>query len=87
MRENTKGDRPHIYTGVNPLLAFLNLVLALTSMSFKEMIGGFLKIYWSYSWFCIRFHFFIQAAFIVDTEGWYGVTNGNISFSSLLFLF
>ena len=29
-------------------------------------------------WFCIRFHFFIQASFIVDTEGWYCVTNGNI---------
>ena len=51
------------------------------------MIGGSLKIYWSYSWFCIRFHFFIQASFIVDTEGWYCVTNGNISFSSLLFCF
>ena len=38
-------------------------------------------------WFCIRFHFFIQASFIVDTEGWYCVTNGNISFSSLLFCF
>ena len=53
----------------------------------KEMIGGSLKIYWSYSWFCIRFHFFIQASFIVDTEGWYCVTNGNISFSPLLFCF
>ena len=51
------------------------------------MVGGSLKIYWSYSWFCIRFHFFIQASFIVDTEGWYCVTNGNISFSSLLFCF
>ena len=53
----------------------------------KEMIDGSLKIFWSYSWFCIRFHFFIQASFIVDTEGWYCVTNGNISFSSLLFCF
>ena len=35
----------------------------------------------------LRFHFFIQASFIVDTEGWYCVTNGNISFSSLLFCF
>ena len=46
------------------------------------MIGGSLKIYWSYSWFCVRFHFFIQTSFIVDTEGWYCVTTGNISFSS-----
>ena len=53
----------------------------------KEIIGGSLKIYWSYSWFCLRFHFFIQASFIVDTDGWYCVTNGNISFSSLLFCF
>ena len=49
------------------------------------MIGGSLKIYWSYSWFCIWFHIFIQASFIVDTEGWHCVRNGNISFSSLLF--
>ena len=48
----------------------------------KEMISGSSKIYWSYSWFYIGFHFFIQASFIVDTEGWYCVTNGNISFSS-----
>ena len=53
----------------------------------KEMIGGSLKIYWSYGWSCIRFHFFIQASFTVDTEGWYYVTNGNISFSFLLFCF
>ena len=71
VRENTKVDRPHIYTGVEPSV---NL-FALTSMSFndfpfcKEMIGGSFKIYWSYSWFCIRFHFFIQASFIEDTEG------------------
>ena len=51
------------------------------------MIGGSLKIYWSYGWFCIRFHFSIHASFIVDSEGWYCVTNGNISFSSLLFCF
>ena len=35
----------------------------------------------------MRFHFVIQASFIVDTEGWYCVTNGNISFSSLRFCF
>ena len=53
----------------------------------KEMIGGSLKIDWGYSWFCIRFQFFIQASFIVDSEGWYCVTNYNIYFSSLLFCF
>ena len=53
----------------------------------NEMIGGSLKIYWSYCWFCIRFQFFIQASFIVDSEGWYCVTNDNISFSCLLFCF
>ena len=31
--------------------------------------------------------FIIQASFIVDIEGWYCVTNGNISFSSLYVLF
>ena len=36
---------------------------------------------------CIRFQFFIQASFLEDTEGWYCVANGNISFSSLLFFF
>ena len=36
---------------------------------------------------CIRFQFFIQAFFLVDTEGWYCVTNGNISFSSMRFCF
>ena len=55
----------------------------------KEMIGGSLKIIEVIviGWFCIRFHVFIHASFIVDTEGWYCVTNGNISFSSLLFCF
>ena len=37
--------------------------------------------------FCMRFHFFIKASFIIDTKGWYCVTKGNISFSSLLFCF
>ena len=78
MRENTKGDRPHIYMGVEPSVNLF--FFALTSISplmiflfCKEMIGGSLKN--------------IQASFIVDTEGWYCVTNGNISFSSLLFCF
>ena len=35
----------------------------------------------------MRFHFFIKASFIIDTKGWYCVTKGNISFSSLLFCF
>ena len=91
MRESTKGGQAaHLY-GCGTLNLFF---LALTSMSFewfsffcKEMIGGSLKIYWGYSCFCKRFHFFIQASFIVDAEGWYCVTNGNISFSSLLFYF
>ena len=38
-------------------------------------------------WFCIRFHFFIKTSYKVDTEGWYRVTKGNISFSSLLLCF
>ena len=47
-------------------------------LSCKEMIGGSLAS-------SIRFQFFIQASFLEDTEGWYCVANGNISFSSLLF--
>ena len=47
-------------------------------LSCKEMIGGSLAS-------CIRFQFFIQASFLEDTEGWYCVAHGNISFSSLLF--
>ena len=83
---------PHIYMGVEPsvnrfFFCSNEHVLLMICLFCKEMIGGSLKIYWSYSWFCIRFHFFIQASFIVDTEGWYCVTNGNISFSSLLFCF
>ena len=35
----------------------------------------------------MRFHFLIKASFEVDTEGWYCVTKGNISFSSLLLCF
>ena len=31
------------------------------------------------------FHFFIKASFIVGIKGWYCVTKGYISFSSLLF--
>ena len=34
MRENTKGDRPHIYTGVEPSVNLFFLVL--TSMSFDD---------------------------------------------------
>ena len=49
-------------------------------LSSKEMIGSSLAN-------CIRFQFFIQASFLVDTEGWYCVAYGNISFSSLLFFF
>ena len=37
--------------------------------------------------FCIRFQFFIKTSFKVDTEGWYCVTKGNISFFSLLLYF
>ena len=48
-------------------------------LSCKEMIGGSLSS-------CIRFQFFIQASFLEDTEGWYCVANGNISFSFLLFV-
>ena len=33
------------------------------------------------------FHFSIKASFTVDTKGWYCVTKGIISFSSLLFCF
>ena len=35
----------------------------------------------------MRFHFSSKASFIIDTKGWYCVTKGNISFSSLLFCF
>ena len=45
-------------------------------LSFKEMIGGSFKS----ELYKIPF-------FLVDTEGWYCVTNGNISFSSMLFCF
>ena len=68
-------------------------ILALTSMYFRdfafllEMIGGSLKIWRSNGWFCIRFHFFIKTSFKVDTEGWYCVTKGNISFSSFVVVF
>ena len=35
----------------------------------------------------MKFHFSIKASFTVNTKGWYCVTKGNISFSSLLFCF
>ena len=69
---------------------------ALTSMSFAIIIflsqrystlGGSLKFCQGSGWFCMRFHFFIKASFIIDTKGLYCVTKGNISFSSLLFCF
>ena len=50
-------------------------------------LGGSLKFCQGSGWFCMRFHFFIKASFIIDTKGWYCVTKGNISFSSLLFCF
>ena len=40
-----------------------------------------------YGWSCIRFHFFIQASFMVDPESWYCVTNGDISVFLLVVLF
>ena len=55
-------------------------------LSLKEMIGCSLKIWGINGWFCIRFHFSIRTAFKVDTEGWYCVTKGNISFFFLLCL-
>ena len=57
---------------------------------FSLLVGNdrwFLKIWRSKGWFSIRFHFFIKTSFKVDTEGWYCVTKGNISFSSLLLCF
>ena len=56
-------------------------------LSCKEMIGSSLKILRRYGWSCTSFHFFIQASLIVETEGWYFVTNDNISFSFLSFCF
>ena len=51
-------------------------------------LGGSLKFWQGSGWFCMRFHsVFIKASFIIDTKGWYCVTKGNISFSSLLFCF
>ena len=50
-------------------------------------LSGSLKLWQGSGWFCMRFHFFIKASFIIDTKGWYCVTKGNISFSSLLFCF
>ena len=50
-------------------------------------LGGSLKFCQGSGWFCMRFHFFIKASFIIDTKGWYCVTKGNISFSFLLFCF
>ena len=50
-------------------------------------LGGSLKFCQGGGWFCMRFHFFIKASFIIDTKGSYCVTKGNISFSSLLFCF
>ena len=46
-------------------------------LKFIEVVVGFVK----------DATFSIQASFIVDTESWYCVMNGNISFSSLLFCF
>ena len=77
----------HLYGRGTLCLPFFFFFFLMISLFCKVMIGGSYKIYWSYSWFCIRLHFSIQASFIVDTEGWYCVTNGNISFSSLLFCF
>ena len=39
---------------------------------------GSLKIWWSSGWSCIRFLSFIRASVIIDSEGWYCVTKGNI---------
>ena len=39
-------------------------------------------------WFVLyKIPLFHSTSFIVDNEGWYCVTNGNISFPSLLFCF
>ena len=50
-------------------------------------LNGSLKLWRGCGWFCMRLHFFIKASFIIDTKGFYCVTKGNISFSSLLFCF
>ena len=87
MKNCKAGDRLHIYP---------SYVLALTSMSFAIILlsprysplRGSLKFCQGSGWFCMRFHFFIKlTSFIIDTKGWYCVTKGNISFSSLLFCF
>ena len=53
----------------------------------NSTLSGSLKILQGTGWFCMRFHFFIKASFIINTKGLYCFTKGNISFSSLLFCF
>ena len=44
----------------------------------------FFKFWQSSGWFCMRIQLFF---YTVDAKGWYCVTKGNISFSSMLFCF
>ena len=64
------------------------LMLWLSFLSQRySTLGGSLKFCQGSGWFCMRFHFFIKASFIIDTKGWFCTTKGNISFPSLLFCF
>ena len=53
----------------------------------NSTLGGSLKFWQGSGWFCMRFHFFIKASFIIDTKSWYCATKGIVSFPSLLFRF
>ena len=80
--EKMQGVRPHIHTSMK-----LCVNLLYFSSNKHVLMRWFFKISWKNGWFFIRFHFFIKTSFKIDTEGWYCVMKGNISFSSLLLCF
>ena len=65
---------------VQPSVAFFKYIFISQR---NGTFGGSLKFWQGSGWFCMRFHFFIKASFIIDTKGWYCATKGIVSFPSL----
>ena len=80
------GKRPLYPLAWNLVLASKKHVLCHDFPFLYERIDGSLKTWQNCGWFCMRFHFFIEASFMALRAGTCH-ERGNISFSSLFFCF
>ena len=71
-------DRPNTTPiGQDRKFRDLRVLLSKTSLFYK-IRGGFLNIFRSKGWFCIRCHLFIRICLRSGIDGRYSVTNGKI---------